>query len=125
MKHKTTYAYETQIFFTVLLFVLPIVLFIVNSCFLFSEVRVGDMWLSDLCGHCFSVLCIPSCILAFLLYRKSETARCVYPGWQTVLSILIVIDTIILVINCAVVISTIIAIIDNLSIGYNIQDITP
>ena len=114
MQHKTAYAYKTQIFFTVLLFVLPIVLFIVFSCFMFSEVRVGDMWLSDLCGHCFSVLCIPSCILAFLLYRKSEAARCVYPGWQTVLSILIVVDTIILVINFVVVISNIQAIIDNL-----------
>ena len=91
---------------TVLAFAIPIVLFVTFGCFWFSEAKIGDMWLSNLVSLCFYVLCIPAYILAIYVYRRFEVARCMYPRWKSVFSILIVSDKIILAINCALWIRT-------------------
>ena len=111
MKLKAEFIDVIQIMLTVLAFTIPIVLFVASGRFMFSEVKIGNVWLSDLCGFCFCVLCIPAYILAIYVYRRFEVARCMYPGWKWVFSILIACDTIILAINCAFVIMTIWAVV--------------
>ena len=111
MKLKAEFIDVIQIMLTVLAFTIPIVLFVASGRFMFSEVKIGNVWLSDLCGFCFCVLCIPSYILAIYVYRRFEIARCMYPGWKPVFTILMIIDTIILILNIALLIALILTII--------------
>lgn len=107
---KATSSDRTQLLCAVCVAFLPLLLFMTFAGFLFSKAQLSGMWVSDLCGHCFSALGIPAYIAAVVLYRKSKPARELSPGWQKALTLLLLTDTVVLVINCALVIPVILSI---------------